>query len=168
MLIERAGEFRFDGNRYSVRNSTWGRLAPGEEARPRAKAQYQSFLFDGQRSLMYDRDPASTSLARFKGSVRGSGKDPVDAQTRALPFQSAFPGRFIFGYFNSFTERIDRVLRRVDTMRVRPAREKVGNADCYALDAEVREGRLTAWFDRSTVLPRQVRPAATGPRRRPD
>lgn len=147
MTTEWQGEFRYDGKRYASRNYLWGHTVANEEPRPREKAKYQSLLYDGERVLLYARDPRSLNPAMFKGTLKVAPKGSLAPKMTENPVLNQCHGRHIFGYFSPFTARIDELLFKADSLKVRPARERVGESECWALDAETKWGKFTLWID---------------------
>jgi hypothetical protein len=51
------------------------------------------------------------------------------------------------GYFYCDYERIDGILRRIETISVRDKMERIGESYCYVIDANGRQGAYTIWMD---------------------
>lgn len=147
MKTEWEGEFRCDGKRYASRNHIWGHMAANQESRPREKAKYQSALYDGERVLLYGRDPLSLNPALFKGMLKVTPKGSVTPKMTENPVLNQCHGRHIFGYYSPFTTRVDELARQAESLTVRPARERVGESECWVIDAATKWGKFSIWID---------------------
>ena len=55
--------------------------------------------------------------------------------------------RFLTGYVIQTFERVDSILRRAESISVRPKTESVGGSDCYVIYAKTDSGRISLWID---------------------
>jgi len=74
-----------------------------------------------------------------------------DAENQQRPRYTStfedFPGSVSMGHLRQDIERVDSIIRKADSVFVRDGMEKIGNSDCYVIEAKARTGDYTVWID---------------------
>jgi len=124
-------EFRTDGRRIHSREYTWGHISPMDPSVPKERPFYN--LLNYVNKQVY----------------RHSAQTAPDARGLVLVYQRPdFTMRdLLSGYAIQSEERADAILRRAESICVRPKTEPIGGSDCYAIDAETDSGRISVWID---------------------
>jgi hypothetical protein len=139
-----SNEFRLDGNgnRANLRTYTWGILQPGEDFLQRDEAAYNSYLCDSKQFVNYSTD-TDPDLGRC---IITRDKTRYNNQLKTM-LPRAVDGHEAIGYFYGDDERMDTVLRKADTISVRDKTERIGDSDCYVINAMTKCGEYTVWID---------------------
>ncbi len=113
---------------------------------PRDKPLHQIRLWDGKVFFTYavseDKDKYASSpfgtvkIYNYKNNVE-KGQNIYKINTR-LPLQ---------GYCYEDKERVDVMLRQADNLSVRNKLERIGESDCYVIDAKGKHGTYRVWID---------------------
>ena len=136
-----SSEFCYDGNRMSTRLHRWLNLTSLPD-KPLSKGHssynYNRYLWDGKFAWSYTAG-AGDHIGRVSINT---GPDAKKELTIALSYEAD-----MMGYFSGDSERIDRILRQSNGVSVRPQTERVGEWECYVIDADTKHGRYTLWID---------------------
>lgn len=126
-------EFRFDGNRSSVRFHTF---------RDNERS-YNSRLWDGHSRYEHARGrdkPGRVVITRERN----------EKQEKQRISRGSLIGKTM-GYYYGDDERIDTILRKAikrgESVSVQDKMEKIGGSDCYVLKALTKRGEFTIWLD---------------------
>jgi hypothetical protein len=121
-------EFRTDGDRVCHRSF----LLPG-------RADYKSFLWDGKSLIEYKQQ--SPALGGYRVFIEN--KD----ESKKKLIATQYKGAALMGICAGDYERVDSILRKSDTISVLDRTERVGDANCYVIDAATKRGRYKLWLD---------------------
>jgi hypothetical protein len=140
-------EGRFDAKRACVRHTMWGDINPTMHL-IKDQAYYSNSLWNGQNYYTYNR-AGIRNEASYKGSlvirkIKEGYSDKIRDNTL-----SGFPGSFAMGYLPQSTGRVDSIIREADSAQLRADMEKVGDSDCYVIEAKTSTGNYTIWIDPS-------------------
>ena len=128
-------EIRYDGERTYIRTYRWTEPNPPKESRIRDKANdFKLNNFADGENYRHSMTINTEGLGGFVMVNKTEFYQP-DNETIML-------GSYLFG-----TERVDKVLEKTTNISVRPATEKIGDSDCYVLDAKIKYGKLSIWID---------------------
>lgn len=134
-------EFCYDGNRSSTRLHRWLNLTSLPD-KPLSKGHssynYNRYLWDGESSFSYAMDPRNDPYCIDIDNRPEAKRYFTIARTEAAT---------MMGYFSGDSERIDRILRQSNGVSVRPQTERVGDWECYVIDADTKHGKYTLWID---------------------
>lgn len=67
-------------------------------------------------------------------------------QGQNITLHAHFGVSYLAGYIGS-DERLDAILRKADRIWVQEKTEKVGDSDCFVIEADTKYGRYTIWLD---------------------
>jgi len=135
----KSGEIRFDSERVALRTKRWGYITP-DDFITQDEAMYISSLWDGESYFSYSRggsDPLGRAIIY---------NERHDSWNKT-PISRGYSGHELMGFFFGDDERIDLVLQQADEISVREKLERVGEAQCYVVDATARGGKYTVWID---------------------
>jgi hypothetical protein len=127
-------EFRTDGNKVSHRATFWDNLTT-----TRDKPGYKSFLWDGKSLIEYKQQ--SPALGGYRVFIEN--KD----ESKKKLIATQYKGAALMGICAGDYERVDSILRKSDTISVLDRTERVGDANCYVIDAATKRGRYKLWLD---------------------
>ena len=119
-------EFRTDGSRVNHRSFIWDNQSSKD------KASYKSFLWDGQSLTQYN-----------KGLVFISKNDI----SKKRVISTEYKGSPLLGICADDYDRIDSILRKAGDATVRQLTEKVGDSQCYLIEATNKLGSYKVWID---------------------
>ena len=122
----------------------WGQINPTFQA-TEDKANFNSGLWDGQDLYQYDRSTMRTPNAKGHVIIRLNSED--SRRPRYAATIECFPGSIPFGHLPGTIERVDSIIRKADSVFVRDSTEKIGNSDCYVIEAKAKTGSYTLWID---------------------
>jgi len=127
-------EFRTDGQRVNHRATFWYGVIATKE-----KPGYKSFLWDGKSLIeCKQQSPALGGYRVFIENKDESKKKLIATQ---------YKGAALMGICAGDYERVDSILRKSDTISVLDRTERVGDANCYVIDAATKRGRYKLWLD---------------------
>lgn len=135
-------DYCYDVNRYSIRLNRWLDLDSIPE-KPLLE-NHQSFtylreLWDGNNVYSYAWD--NHNEKNKLGSLH------IILNTKPAEM-SLIPRGVIFGRFAGDNKRLDQIFKLYKTgVSVRDKMEKVGDFNCYVIDADVSHGKYNLWFD---------------------
>ncbi len=132
-------EMYLDADRHRTITRSWGDISPVFQAISEDRPLYRSALWDGSTNYFYNR--AHAALGKLHITRQETIKD-----NPALAYMSRLPNSTVLGYFLS-TERIDQVLESAGSAVLRGAKERVGDYDCYVIDASTKGGKIAVWID---------------------
>jgi len=136
-----AYDVRSDGNNVVVRWREWGEVSRRAKPIPEENAPYRSMSWYGDKYINYGRGGNEKSL----GSA-AIDRNPASSEITRLRQGNA--SSYMIGFCCQGTfDRIDQVLRRAETVSVRPQQEAINGTDCYVLDAKTSNGNYTVWLD---------------------
>jgi len=136
-----SSEFCYDGNRSSTRLHRWLNLTSLPD-KPLSKGHssynYNRYLWDGKSSFSYAMGPRNDPcFLTIDNRPEAKGYFTI-ARTEAAT---------MMGYFFGDTQRIDKILRQYDRVSVRPQKQRLGDWECYVIDADTKHGKYTLWID---------------------
>jgi len=135
---------RVDGKRAYVRSYSWGDINPTMYL-TKDKAYYASHLWNGNDFYQYNRAKIKDEFS--KGNVFLI-KDAEDKQRpRHTSTFEGFSGSISMGHLPLEAERVDSIIRKADSVFVRDKMEKIGDSDCYVIEAKAKTGDYTVWID---------------------
>ncbi|MHC4757922.1 MAG: hypothetical protein ACYTE8_04630 [Planctomycetota bacterium] len=138
-------ELSYDSNRVSLRTSTWGqRSARTKVFIPKDNASYTSELWDGQKYFVYRLDEA---VAVENPLGRISIYQEPDQELITPIISKSYCGHELLGFFYGKYERVDLVLRKAETLTVKNTLERIGDSDCYVVEADTEGVKYTLWID---------------------
>jgi len=138
-------DFRFDqeNKRTNRRTYQYGDLPAATPTVPKDNPQYTSSLKNQKISRWYGRADITSDPGRITLVT-----DYQDAQKETMQSLSrGFKGHEAFGYLYGHDERIDEILRDTNKIRVRRRMQKVGDYNCYVIEATTHKGKYTLWID---------------------
>lgn len=125
--------FSFDGTRVSHRSTFWDGLLTTKE-----KPGYKSFLWDGKRFVEFNKS-REPKYSRVFVKQNDLGKNEKIA--------TEYKGAALLGFLAGDNKRIDSILSKVDTISLRNEKDKIGETDCFVIDAVTKRGKYTVWID---------------------
>ncbi len=138
-----AVEMRSDGDRVKMIRRLWGDIGSIRRDLPKEDAVYTSHMWDGKNFYQY-----GTNLDRSRSPRLAIGKTKFNKRRRArnLSLLSTDP---LVDYVGTKRgkKRIDAIIRDADEVRVRDRTERIGESDCYVIDATTKYGKFTLWID---------------------
>jgi hypothetical protein len=134
-------EFRYNGNRFYWRRQMWGNLRFAHEFVSKSKPHYKSVLWDGAVYYEYAKAPY---IRTGPGTLEiDSNRDPASVK-KTIPYIPYICAP-MFGFFGK--EQIDSILRRAETISIRDKLQRVGQSNCYVIDAVTKSGKYSIWID---------------------
>jgi hypothetical protein len=127
-------EFRTDGQQVNHRATFWDGVIATRE-----KPSYKSFLWDGKSLIEYKQQTPAL------GGYRVFIENKDESKKRMIATQ--YKGAALMGICAGDYERVDSILRKADTISVLDRTERVGDANCYVIDAATKRGRYKLWLD---------------------
>ncbi len=139
-ILER--DYCYDVNRYSVRLNRWLDLdSKPEESLPE---NHPSFTY---LRHMWDGNNVYSYAWSNKNEESKSGSLSISMNSKPSDISLIPTGPF-FGRFSGSLIRIDKILGLYENgVSLRDEMEKVGDFNCYVIDANVSHGKYTLWFD---------------------
>ena len=136
-------EVRYDGDRCFVKMLQWGkRRIKSKEFIPKEEADCVRHLWDGKLWLNYTDSERGAEYDRIKINRTSEG---YKGMSTGLDY-----GSFLRGFFHGGKKgRIDSILRQENSASVRADMEKIGESDCYVIEADTKHGKYTFWIDPS-------------------
>jgi hypothetical protein len=137
---KRLVEFRYE-NTHGAASMYYGRkeFRPAEDGAWIAADDSHAFLWDRKRYYEYRKAPSLDSSRVYVADETDFTKYGI-----ATLYEGAGP---LLGVLFGDADRLDTVLKQANALTLRAARERVGSADCYVLDAHSRHGTYTVWLD---------------------
>ncbi|MHC4645403.1 MAG: hypothetical protein ACYTBJ_07865 [Planctomycetota bacterium] len=126
-------EFRFDGDRVCHRRSFWDGVVATKD-----RPSYKSFVWDGKALIQY-RQATMPEYSRVFITK--------DDQRKKEMIATEYSGAPLMGILGGDYERVDFVLSKAETISLRDKNEKMGDSDCYVIDAVTKRGKYTLWMD---------------------
>ena len=130
---------RSDGDRYSRREKAWGTLIGGEEFQ-REDPLYRSMLWDGEHNYQYD-------VGKIGVVVVNHPQNDAEREVLSQRGRSRTAAASFLGYLGRDSDRIDKVFQQARSISVAPETERVGDSNCYVVEAETDSGMYKVWFD---------------------
>jgi hypothetical protein len=138
-LMRKTTEVRVDSKKTHMFYRVWGDLPTLDAPTPIKEAKNWVDLWDGKRSILYYyRISQDYKFAEISTDERHS-KTNINILHKGTPFLGI--------RYSDREQRIDSVLRQVDTISVRKELEQVGSVACYVIDAITTSGTYTVWLD---------------------
>jgi len=131
-------EFRVDGKRTHLLYYTWDNLPVIDANTPIEDARYWADFWDGKCSILYAKRMSTDDRSVVISTEERLVKHNMVVWYEGVP---------ILGIRHSDYDPIDSVLRRADSISVRPVLEQVGSVACYVIDANTTSGTYTVWLD---------------------
>jgi len=126
-------EFVVDEDKVAHRCWFWDGLVRTEN-----KADYKSFLWNGENLIEYRRvGNLNNSIVFIRNN--DAGKNEMIA--------TEYKGAPLLGFCGGDYERIDSVLTKADKLLLRDKTDKIGRSQCYVIDAVTKRGNYTVWID---------------------
>jgi hypothetical protein len=131
-------EFRTDGKRLHSRDYDWGNISPARPSVPAHQPSYRCHNWDGREHYQHSRDVNVPTL---------SGLILLHKPDIGFGFSRNGPLSYLMGYNLESDERLDTILRRAESIAVRPKTERIGGSDCRVIEARTDSGRIALWID---------------------
>ncbi len=135
---------RVDGKRAYTRMHAWGDINPTMHL-TKNKAYYASHLWDGKDYYAYNKAKIKKEFSKGNVFLIQNAEDKQRPR-RTSTFEH-FPGSIAMGHLPLTMERIDTIIRKADSVRVRDRMEKIRGSECYVIEAKARTGDYTVWID---------------------
>jgi hypothetical protein len=132
----RREEFRTDGERYHLRQYSWGHISSQDSSVPEDRPIFYCLNYAAENELY--RHSVRINPGQPGGIVMISKLDSSKMSHMDYRLQ---------GYVLPSHERADLILRRAESISVRPKTEKIGASECYVIDAKTDCGRVSLWID---------------------
>lgn len=132
----RREEFRTDGERYHLRQYSWGHISSQDSSVPEDRPIFYCLNYAAENELY--RHSVRINPGQPGGIVMISKLDSSRMSHMDYRLQ---------GYVLPSHERADLILRRAESISVRPKTEKIGASECYVIDAKTDCGRVSLWID---------------------
>lgn len=133
-------DVRYDGDRMSVTRNRW--LDMDSPDQPLTKDSdsysYSRFMWDGKSGWSYSKGPRNELGIVIKA-------EGADAKKNFTIDKS--PVKRMMGMLLGDSERVDQVLSKADGVFVRDTMEKVGDFECYVIEADTKRGKYALWID---------------------
>jgi len=142
--IHTIATLRSDGDRLAWRRDKWGTFVDGTKA-TQDVPRHGSGLWDGDHYYQYNqgltpKDPSWVTIHRPTSDAEKAGL----VRERGIVQSPAAP---CLGLVAQDADRVDQVLQQARRISVAPEMERVGDSDCYVIEAETDSGRYKVWFD---------------------
>ncbi len=128
-------EIRTDGERLHERSYKWGQISTSFPSVSKDQPTYNC------------RNYANGELYRHSMHVYPDSSGGLVMLNKPQSYSLGGVERRLQGYVVQTHERVDSVLSRTKSISVRPGTAKIGDSDCYVIDAETDCGRVTVWID---------------------
>ncbi len=131
-------EFRTDGKSLHSRDYDWGNISPDRLSVPAHQPSYRCHNWDAGEHYQHRREvnvPDRPGVVLLHKPDIGFG------------FSRNGPLSYLMGYNLESDERLDSILRRTESIAVRPKTQRIGGSDCWVIDAKTDSGRITVWLD---------------------
>ena len=144
------GQVRYDGQRIYYQEYNWGDFNSKLMDLPEDKPYYRCTV---QNKEMFYQNCTWVNVEDHIGSAKRKPK-PKDIDVTLARLEGS---SYLAGYIGC-DERLDKVLRKADRIQVRNKRDKIGEYDCYVIDAFTQYGRYSVWIaPEHGYLPAKVR-----------
>lgn len=140
-------DFRFDqyNQRINSRELIYGDISLSIRNVPKDNPMYRSRLYiAGQSDRWYGRPNIDSDPGHGTFETPPS-VDPEYKLKTAL--SRAFKGHEALGYLYANDERVDELLQDADNIHLLSQMQKIGNNQCYIIEAVTDRGRFTLWLD---------------------
>jgi hypothetical protein len=127
-------EYRTDGTRVHLRAYSWGHISPDKPSVTEEQPSFYCLNYAGGKEVY-----------RHSQALRGPGGTVVISEVDS--YETSSPDLTLHGCLLPSRERTDAIMRRAPSLSMRPKTEKIGDQDCYVLDAKTNSGRITLWLD---------------------
>jgi hypothetical protein len=135
--ISYRGHVRHDNQRFYYQKYMWGHVNPAFPDMPEDTPIYNCSIINGRDKRAYYHRKSHEVPGKVSRLPYSKENVPI----------TITPGlSYLIGYINS-DERLDSVLRQADRIIVRETTEKVGDSDCFVLEADTKYGRYKLWLD---------------------
>ncbi len=131
-------EFRTDGRKMYALHYNWDNLPTINAETSIEDSRCWADLWNGKCSILYNK-----RMSAEDSSVVISTEERLVKHNMIVWYD----GMPLLGIRHSDYEPIDSVLRRADSISIRPELEQVGSVACYVVDANATSGTYTVWFD---------------------
>jgi hypothetical protein len=132
-------EFRYDGKRYCRQRDSWGDYGGMRGRVSKDKPQRQTILYDGEKIYIYTQ-PGNGAGKGFIGVIAEPDKMLIE--------KNGYNSDPLYGEFCSERQYIDTFfLAAGNKVSVRAKTERIGDSECYVVDAKTTRGKYTVWFD---------------------
>lgn len=131
-------EFRTDGNRVHYLTYLWYDI--DVEAKPLVteETRYKSFLWDDDSFYEYRKGLTLSDNRAFVKRHDGMKNEMVSIAYGGAPLMGVLSGDF---------EPVGSILSQANTILVRSEMERIGQSECYVIDAETGSGKYSVWLD---------------------
>ena len=137
--ISHRGQVRHDDQRFYYQKYMWGHVSPAHPDMPEDKPMYNCAIINGRLKRAYWH---SKNL-----EVKVPGKVSLEPYSKEYLPITMLPGiSYLTGYIHS-DRRLDTVIRQADRIIVHETTEKVGDSDCFVIQADTKYGRYKLWLD---------------------
>lgn len=130
-----------DGERIAIRRTSWGPTVRGTTI-PKEDPLYASGLWDGELHYQYNQAEPNPYVVITRPNNDAEKEQLVSE--RGIVQSPAAPS---LGHLALNCDRVDKALQEARNISVRPETERVGDWDCYVVEAETDSGTYKVWFD---------------------
>lgn len=130
-------EIFIDNNRIDFRKHQWSNLNSMDQATPLENAVNRSFMWDGSSFYIYVKQQ------NYDGILHLQSND--DNKNEML--STGYEGTPLIGIFKGDQESIDSILRKAKNISIENQLEKIGEAECYVINAQTDHGEYRVWID---------------------
>jgi len=151
--ISYRGHVRHDNQRFYYQKYMWGCITSRFPDMPENTPNYNC-------SIINNRDKRAYWHSKSHGVPGTVSLQPYSEENVPIAWT---PGiSYLTGYIES-EERLDSVLRKADRIIVSQTTEKVGDSDCFVIEADTKYGRYKLWLDpEHGYHPAKMRQRASG------
>ena len=128
-------EIRTDGTRFDIIDNVYFPLDSIDASLDTKKPHSSRHIWDGENFYYINSTPRYYVI--FSKDSMGHKDD----------FSKSFTGAVILGFFYGDLYKVDTILHKADTIKIRDEMEIIGGSKTYVIDAVTAHGRYTLWID---------------------
>jgi len=153
-VMKSTAEIRVGGKKANIRQHVWGDISP-ERYIPEDKEYYASRLWDGKDYYSYSKAKVVDEFSKGTVFVVKDAKTDLiqdaknEQHSQHISILRSFPDSGTKGYLAQDIERVDKIIRKGSSVFVRDRMEKIGDSDCYVIEAKTKRGNYKLWLDPS-------------------
>jgi len=136
-------DLRSDGTRASIRCHKWHEFSGDPTGR--RDSTYLSLTWDGDKYCSYRKAEPNGIGHVFIDDMRSRPVEQKAGEIDSLLY--GYPAAVLLGIYPGSCDRVDAILRKAQSLSVRPSTERVGDDDCHVIDARTPYGHYAIWID---------------------